>query len=153
MHIVESSPVKFVISVVDAFQNGWKLKPEANEGHPSFAFLSEIKLFKGYSVEVIPDTRQQVVVSEYDAMDFLKCVYNAVANGFELDVNSIYWDSVGKKSCILNNPNYIEIKHYTKKELEDMDWTDLKKTGRMYGHGGRDRNLLINRILESQKEK
>lgn len=153
--VVERNPVVFLQKIVEGFKLGWKLSDKTNEGYPSQYPIYQIDLYKGrpYTLEVVLDTSKQVIVSEYDVMNFLKLVYNAVSNGFELDIDSVSWDLTGKKSCILNNPNYIEIKHYTKKELEDMDWTDLKKTGRMYGHGGRDRNLLINRILESQKEK
>lgn len=151
MHIAESNPVVFCIKFVEAVKEGWKLK-DVVEGRPSHAFLHSIQMFKGFSPEVIRLTSETHVIEEYDSFEFLKKLQNAILNDFELDVKSIRWDTVGRKSCVLTNPNFVEPKTWSKEQLEEMPYEQLKKVAKQLDCFHRAKDIMINRVIEKQKE-
>lgn len=152
MQILESNPVKFVIETVKAMGDGWKLRPDLNEGHPDMAFLYQLKLFKGFSPEYVVCKEANILVEEYDAMKYLQGCQEAVLNGFELIVESVRFDSVGLKRAVFSNPNYVEPTIWTKQQLEEMEYETLKKVAKQLDCFNRARDIMIVKVLEKQSQ-
>jgi len=153
MQIVERNPTLFVQVVASAIADGWKVSTK-NEGVVTEFPLFSVQLFKGhgYTVEVELNTDKEAVISEYDSMVFLSQLQQAVMNGFILDVESVQWDVTGKKVARLTNPNYIKFRKYTKDELENLQWEDLKKVMLHYDIRGKQRSVIVAKILNMQEK-
>lgn len=150
MQILESNPVVFLVEFEKAVRDNWKLQ-DCVEGRPSHAFIHSLNLFKGFSPEVERITSEICTIDEYDSFEFLKKLQNAVLNDFELQVESVRWDTLGRKLCKLVNKNYVEPAVYTKQQLEDMEYEVLKKIGKQADVFHRSRDIMINRIIEKQQ--
>jgi hypothetical protein len=95
---------------------------------------------------------EQKTIQGNNINDFLDQFQKAVETGyslvggqdFSMGMATGYFVGVVEKDTLPK-------KVYTKKQLDDLGWEDLKIVGRLYGHGGRDRSVLVTKVLASQE--
>ena len=141
--IVESNPHIFIQRFVEAVSKQYYLE-NSNRGWIVDLSLKELNMYKQRDQPVYENMQYgEVIISDYDTQCFLEKLQGAVIQKGDVDVNSLYWDMAGVKSVkvILSAP-------YTKEELDDMDWEDLKEVCKKQGVSGRDRSVIINKYLK-----
>ena len=74
-----------------------------------------------------------------------------VVSGWRIDLNSVYFDVIGTKSCKLVHPEHPVSKVYSKEELDEMDFEELKAISRLRGCFNRQRSVLISNVLKFQE--
>lgn len=150
--ILNKSYVLFVQDVVNAIKEGYYVV-NSNAGWVGTSFLYDINLFKlteAPTFNLIDDNRH--TIQEYDAQKFLNKLQEAILSGFVVDIDTLYWDNVGLKSVQCFNPNHPKNIKYTKEQLDELSWEEIKDIAKLYNKTGRDRSLLVNHILKSQEE-
>lgn len=108
----------------------------------------------------------QVIVSGSHPLghDFIKDIVSLVKSGAELDTSGLFANNTSfppRCYMTLQTENVKEstasVKYnlvsggYTKEELEEMKWDDLKAVCKEVGVTGRDRELIITAYLERVK--
>jgi hypothetical protein len=144
--IIEQNPHVFIERFVAAIKHGYVVE-NTNRGWVVDGTLKEINLFKTkdeyYCTKILE--YGETVISDYDAQAFLEKLQGAVWQKADVSVESLYWNLTGVKSIkiSLTAPN-----NYSKEQLDDLSWDDLKEECKRYGITGRDRSVLINRYLK-----
>ena len=137
-------------------QNNYYFIPDRSLLSVSISGLYELELHKQeivFPVIGFEDAFESVLVNEYDSTQFLLQVQKFVASGYELDFNTLYYDSYGSKSVKLfhaAHPNNIV---YTKEELIDLPYEELKVVGRLRGAFNRSRDVIVNNILKYEENR
>lgn len=116
--------------------------------------LMELELFK-QELEIpklsFEDALDVVTVATHDKTDFLLQVQKYILSGWRIDLNSIYFDIIGTKSCKLVHPEHPASKVYSKEELDNMDYETLKYVGKMRKCFNRSRSVMQEQILRFQQ--
>lgn len=141
--IVETNPYTFVTEVVKAIEQGF-LVENSNRGWVSESHLKEITLYKNADRSTVQKELGEFVIEEWQAQNFLSELCDYIVCGGKVDIESLYWDSVGKKR--IEGKMYLK-PDYTKEQLNDLDWADFKEAVKPVVGTGRDRNLLTTRYL------
>ena len=151
IYLTEQNIHTFIEKLVEAIKQGYRVV-HSNEGSVSTAFLYEIKLFKDVDVTSIELSDYKVTLSEHDAMRFLLAVQNAVLNGYEVNLDSLRWDSTGVKMINVFDPKHPHSRKYSYQELEEYEWETLKELAKTFDITGRNRVTMINAILNAQEK-
>lgn len=118
--------------------------------------LMELELFK-QELEIqklsFEDALDITFVTTHDKTDFLLQVQKHILSGWRIDLNSIYFDIIGTKSCKLVHPDHPVSKVYSKEELDNLDFEELKVISRLRGCFNRQRSVLIANVLKFQESK
>ena len=116
--------------------------------------LMELELFK-QELDIpklgFEDALDVVVVATHDKTDFLLQIQKYVVSGWRINLNSIYFDVIGTKSCKLVHPEHPVSKVYSKEELDNLDFEELKVISRLRGCFNRQRSVLIANVLKFQE--
>ena len=135
-------------------QNNYYFIPDSSLLSVSISGLYELEMHKQeivFPVLGFEDAFESVVVNEYDSTQFLLQVQKFVASGYELDFNTLYYDSCGSKSVKLfhaAHPNNIV---YDKETLNELPYEELKVIGKLRKCFNRSRDVLINNILKYEE--
>ena len=97
------------------------------------------------------DALDVVTVATHDKTDFLLQLQKYILSGWRIDLNSVYFDVIGTKSCKLVHPEHPVSRVYTKEELDEMDFEELKAISRLRGCFNRQRSVLISNVLKFQE--
>ena len=151
IYLTEQNIHTFVEKLTEAIKQGYRVV-HSNEGSISTAFLYEIKLFKDVDVTSIELSDYKVTLSEHDAMRFLLAVQNAILNGYEVNLDSLWWDSTGAKMVKVFDPKHPHSRKYSYQELEEYEWEALKELAKTFDITGRNRVTMINAILNAQEK-
>lgn len=141
--IVETNPYIFVDKIVDAICEGY-LVESSNRGWLSESHLKEITLYKNADRTAVQKELGEFVIEDWQAQNFLSELCDYIVCGGKVDIESLYWDSVGKKR--IEGKMYLK-PDYTKEQLNELDWADFKEAVKPVVGTGRDRNLLTTRYL------
>jgi hypothetical protein len=144
--IFDTNIVTFLKEVIKAIQYGYYAEA-SNAGYISCAHIYDINLYKKEAPEITKLEIADVVIYEHDAMTAVLAVQNAVLQGYSLDEESILWYNQGSKRIRM----YIEMPTYTKEQLEELSWEEVKEVAKKLGvEFNRSRDILTNRILQKQ---
>ena len=155
--ILDTNPVVAFRDVQEAFKEGYRFVSERSDVAESYTDgMLEIDLYK-QDVEVeqitFEDALDVVHISEYDKIKFILKLQSFILSGWELDLDSIDYAKVGSKRCKVVHPEHPASKIYTKDELYDMPYEELKQVGRIRNSFNRGRDVMINNILKFQSER
>lgn len=152
MQISESNSYTFMSKFLEAVKDGWRAV-NTNEGYISQAFLYEIKMFpKEENEEIIPlFTEHKISIESYDAMNFVMQVQTAALQGYEFDMKSFDWMATSVKRIKGENKSHPKAKVYTREELDEMDWNDLRPLFQSYGIKGRHRDTVTVALMKAQQ--
>ena len=118
--------------------------------------LLEVELYK-QELEIpkvgFDDALDIVLVSTHDKTLFMLEIQKYIASGWRIDLNSIYFDAIGSKTCKLIHPEHPVSKVYTKEELDTLDFEELKSISRLRGCFNRQRSVLVSNVLNFQKDR
>lgn len=118
--------------------------------------LMELELFK-QQLEIpklgYEDALDVVTVATHDKTLFLLEVQKYILSGWRINLNSVYFDVIGTKSCKLVHPEHPVSRVYTKEELDEMDFEELKAISRLRGCFNRQRSVLISNVLKFQEDR
>ena len=151
IYLTEQNIHTFIEKLVEAIKQGYQVV-HSNEGSISTAFLYEIKMFKGADVTITELNSYKVTITEYDSMRFLLAVQNAILNGYEVNLDSLWWDSTGIKMVKVFDPKHPHSRKYSYQELEECEWEALKELAKTFDITGRNRVTMINAILNAQEK-
>lgn len=152
--LINTNPVTIFRDVQEAFKQGYRFvsgRSDITEWHTG---MLEIDLYK-QDIEVPEITFEQeldiVYVSEYDKLKFILRIQALVLSGWEIDLNSINYSITGSKICKLVHPEHPVSRVYTKEELDQMDFEELKAISRLRGCFNRQRSVCVQNILKFQR--
>jgi hypothetical protein len=142
--VLQTNPLTFIAEVVEAIEQGY-LVESSNRGWVSDSILKQITLYKDADRTTVQKELGEFVIDEWDAQKFLSELCDFVVCGGKVDIESLRWDTTGKK--------YIEGKMYlipqwSKEELAEQDWETFKASVKTIGITGRDRSLMTNKYLQ-----
>ncbi|MNG00328.1 hypothetical protein D3C85_292920 [compost metagenome] len=153
MQILESNIHTFVKKLIAAIQEGWRVVP-SNEGYISCWPLFDIKMYPKQEGEGIAEYDEYILtIQSYDAMAFLLNLQSAILAGYEIQENTLYWDTLSVKRIVAIDRNHPKGIKYSREQLDDFSWEEVKRIAKIHGKTGRDRELLVKHILMSQEEK
>ena len=141
--VLESNPHLFVESIIDHVRDGYYVT-NTNAGYILEGVLKEITLTQDPERVFDEIPLGEINLSEYDAQEFLSKLCHAVAVGAVFNTDSLVWDMVGRKSI---TGSVYKLPEYTKEQLANMDWENLKQVCKDIGFTGRDRTLLTSKYL------
>lgn len=142
--VVETNPYTFITEIVEAIGQGY-LVESSNRGWVSDGVLKEINLYKNPDRVFEKKEIGEFVIDEWDAQKFLSELCDFVTCGGKVDIESLRWDMTGKK--YIEGKMYL-IPEYTKEQLVEMSWSDVKEAVRSVAGTHRDRTLLTTRYLQ-----
>ena len=154
--ILNTNAVIALRDVQEAIKQGYRFvsgRSDITEWHTG---MIEIDLYK-QEIEVPEITFEQeldiVYVSEYDKLKFILRIQALVLSGWEIDLNSINYSITGSKICKLVHPEHPVSRIYTKEELDEMPYEELKYVGRLRNCFNRGRDIMVNNILKFQESR
>lgn len=116
--------------------------------------LLEVELYK-QELEIpkvnFEDDLDIVFVATHDKTILLLELQKYILSGWQIDLNSVYFDAIGTKSCKLVHLEHPVSRVYTKEELDEMDFEELKAISRLRGCFNRQRSVLISNVLKFQE--
>lgn len=153
--LLQTNPVQLMADFQSALQHGYRFVPARSQLFEHVGGLLELDLFK-QDIEIpeikFEDMLGDVWVVDYDKTKLLLQLQSLIVNEFEIDLNSVSYDIVGTKRCRLVRKNHPSLKKYTKEELDNMSWDEVKYIGRMRQVFNRNRDIMITQILKFQQE-
>lgn len=99
------------------------------------------------------DALDVVFVATHDKTDFLLQLQKYILSGWRINLNSVYFDAIGTKSCKLVHPEHPVSRVYTKEELDEMSYEELKYVGRLRNCFNRGRDVMVSNILKFQEDR
>lgn len=152
--LINTNPVTIFRDVQEAFKQGYRFvsgRSGITEWHTG---MLEIDLYK-QEVEVPEITFEQeldiVYVSEYDKLKFILRIQALVLNGWEIDLNSIDYTITGSKRCKLVHPSHPVSLAYTKEQLQEMDYDELKRIAKLRNSFNKSRDVMVSKVLQFQE--
>lgn len=142
--VIEVNPYTFVTEVVKAIEQGF-LVENSNRGWFSETHLKEITLYKDAERTNAQKELGEFVIEEWQAQNFLSELCDYVVAGGKPNIDSLYWDHVGKK-CI--EGKMFLIPQWSKEELAEQDWDTFKASVKTINITGRDRSLMTTKYLQ-----
>lgn len=98
------------------------------------------------------DALDRVVIQTHDKIFLLLEVQRYVISGWQIDLKSIYFDSIGTKRCKLINTEHPAAFVYDKETLDAMDYEELKRVSKIRKCFNRSRSVMVEQILRFQQE-
>ena len=138
----------------EAVKDGYHFVPNKSLLSTSLSGLYELEVHKQeqqFPVIGFEDAFESVLVNEYDSTQFLLQVQKFVASGYELDFNTLYYDSCGSKSVKLFHAAHPNNIMYDKETLNELPYEELKVIGKLRKCFNRSRDVLINNILKYEE--
>lgn len=118
--------------------------------------LMELELYK-QELEIpklsYEDALDVVIVATHNKTDFLLQLQKYILSGWRINLNSVYFDVIGTKSCKLVHPEHPVSRVYTKEELDQMPYEELKYVGRLRNCFNRGRDVMVSNILKFQESR
>lgn len=142
--ILEVNPHTFIQQFVLAVEDKFYLE-NSNRGWVSDGIYKEITLYKNTDRTTVQKELGEFVIEEWQAQNFLSELCDYIVCGGKVDIESLYWDSVGKKR--IEGKMYL-IPQWTKEELAEQDWDTFKASVKSIGITGRDRSLMTTKYLQ-----
>lgn len=137
----------------EAIREGYRFTPKSDL-FTSMSGLNELYLYKS-DVEVVvlthEDAFEKAVVEDYNKQKVLLAVQQLVLSGYEIKPESVLWDSLGTKRIVMFNVEHPNNKVFTKEELEDMDYEELKQIARLRNAFNRSRSVMAAGVLKYQE--
>ena len=153
--LLQTNPVQLMADFQSALQHGYRFVSARSQLFEHVGGLLELDLYK-QDIEIpeikFEDMLGDVCVVDYCKTKFLLEVQSLVVNEYEIDLDSVSYDTVGTKSCRLIRKNHPSLMKYTKEELDNMDFETLKYIGKMRKCFNRSRSVMVEQILRFQQE-
>lgn len=145
------------VIVLRDFENAIKAGYRFVEGRSNLSEVSglyELTVYK-QDIEIpyisLEDALDRVTVQYYNKNEFLMEIQTYVANGWEIDLNSVVF--LNLKVCKLVHPEHPASKVYSKEELNEMPWEELKAIAKIRNCFNRGKEVCVNNILKFQEER
>lgn len=154
--IIDRNPVIVLREFEDAVKQGYLFVVGRSDLFVEVSGLMQIDLYKQQieSPEITFEQELDIVyVSEYDKLKFILRIQALVLSGWEIDLNSINYSITGSKICKLVHPEHPVSKVYSKEDLDQMDFEELKAISRLRGCFNRQRSVLIANVLKFQEDR
>jgi hypothetical protein len=148
--IVNSNPTLFVQEVCDAIKEGFYF---TNDNFGSITETNMLMVVLQGNENVIFEQVEDYKVSivERDCNVFLEKVQGAVLSGMTLVLDSVQWDALRYKEAKFVNESHPRGVTYTREGLENTEWEEFKTLCKAFDVSGRDRSLMINKVLAIQE--
>ncbi len=152
MFIVAKNPVTMLIEFESLIKEGYFFV-DGKSNVTSYP-LYEVEVFKQYvNIPIYhPSERlsmEGIVCNTWN--EFMLEFQRMIVNHYTPNFNLFTFSETGFKSLVFNAIDIPIYQQYSKDDLLEMEWCNLKELGRLYGIGGRDRNVLVNKILSAQE--
>lgn len=152
--LINTNPVTIFRDVQEALKQGYRFvsgRSDVTEWHTG---MLEIDLYR-QDVEVPLITFENeldvVCVSEYDKLKFILRLQALILSGWEIDLNSINYNITGSKVCKLVHPEHPVSIQYTKEELQEMPYEELKQIAKLRNCFNKSRDVCVTKIIQFQE--
>ena len=144
INILESNYYTFVTKVIEAAKKGYLVEDSRRGLCSDIGTLKEITLFKQEAPAARP--LGGFSLETYKTQEFLRELAEFVSLGGVVDMSTLRWDTLGLKSA--KGTLYLK-PEYTKQDLIDMSWDELRDVCKELGLVGRDRTALQYKYLNA----
>ena len=93
----------------------------------------------------------KLVISSHDKTDFLLQLQKYILSGWNINLNSIYFDLIGSKVAMLVHPEHPVSRVYSKEELQGMDYEELKRIAKLRNCFNKSRDVMVAKVLQFQE--
>lgn len=153
-NIVANNPVAFLSEFTNLVRDGWVLNP--NDSVVMFPRY-ETSLVKQKDdlpqlVEFKPNATELVVEAPSfgELCEKLQFFLNQY---WELDYSSLNANLAGMSSVRVWREKHLAVQNYSKEELQNMEWEQLKLLARSYNCFNRNKDICIYNIIKQQEGK
>lgn len=152
--IINTNPAVVLQDFEKAVNQGYYFVPGRSDLFVHTSGLIEVELFK-QEVQIVPveEFTDKVIVQNHDKTSFILDVQRYISSGYQIDLNSVYFDVIGIKYCKMFNPNHPAAITYTKEQLKEMEYDDLKKIAKQLDCFNKSRDMMVSNILRKQEGK
>lgn len=152
--IVHNNPVSFLQEFVSLVQDGYCLEDDKYSVvlMPNICEATLVKQKEDFEcfVEYLPNTTE-LFIEAYSFSELCKKIQYFVAKQWKVDYTVFNADVVGKSFVRIWREEHLAVGNYTRAELEEMEWEQIKSLGYSYGCFNRKKDVLISNILKVQK--
>lgn len=150
--IIESNPAILFKRVEEAILEGYRVVDGKTilQTYPIY----EIELFEedvDFTQITDYDCLPTMVIEQYNSTAFLLDIQQAVLSGWKLNLQSLYYDVTGTKRIKAFKEDHLANVKYTKEELTEMSYEDLKEVGKIRGCFVKSRDVMSTKILQYQE--
>lgn len=148
--ILNTNIVTALLEIQEAVREGYRVVP--GKSFLSTAFIFDIDLHKEDVAVTTLDVIQKVpeqTIEEYDADVFLQEMQRLILNGYDINLDSVWWNSAGAKVAKMVLSTNPLIKDWTEDELKEMSYEGLKAIAQYRGVFNKAKGVMINNILKS----
>lgn len=139
-----------------AVKSGYYFVPGRSDLFIHSTGLMELTVYK-QDIEIptitVEDALDRVIIQTHDKTQYLLDVQRYVVNGWGVELNTVYFDMIGSKVCRLFHPEHPASKVYSKEELNEMSWEELKAIAKIRNCFNRGKEVCVNNILKFQEER
>ena len=152
--ILNTNPVVVLQEFEKAVKAGYLFVPGRSDLFIHSTGLMELELYK-QELEIpklgFEDALDKVVVNSHDKTDFLLQLQKYILSGWELDLRTVYFDTIGSKMVRVVHPSHPVSLVYTKEELQEMDYDELKRIAKLRNCFVKSRDVMVNKVLQFQE--
>ena len=152
--ILNTNPVVVLQEFEKAVKAGYLFVPGRSDLFIHSTGLMELELHK-QELEIpklsFEDALDKVVVHSHDKTDFLLQLQKYILSGWELDLRTVYFDTIGSKSVRLVHPEHPVSISYTKEQLQEMDYDELKRIAKLRNCFVKSRDVMVTKVLQFQE--
>lgn len=154
--LLNTNPVVILAEFEKAVLHDYLFVPGRSDLFISPSGLIELELFRqemAIPKVTFEDALDVITLVHHDKTSLMLDLQKYILSGWRVDLKSVYYDVVGSKICKLVHPEHPVSKVYSKEELDQMDFEELKAISRLRGCFNRQRSVLIANVLKFQEDR
>lgn len=151
-HLLDYNPINLIDDYIAAINKGWRYTKDSRFYMQPSGMYS-LTVFEGGAVDGCLDlTEGLVLLAEYDATQYVKNIQQLVLNKYTMKPSSVLFSITGVKKATFILEGHPQFTVYTKEQLDEMDYEELKVIGRSRDAFNRGRSVMVSNILKYQEE-
>ena len=151
--ILNTNPVVVLQEFEKTVKQGYLFVPGRSDLFIHSTGLMELELFK-QQLEIpklsFEEALDKVSVHSHDKTDFLLQLQKYILSGWELDLRTVYFDTIGSKMCRVVHKSHPISLAYTKEQLQEMEYDELKRVAKLRNCFVKSRDVMVSKILQFQ---
>jgi len=151
--IIGSNPVNVFSEFENAIKQGYRFIDKKSDITEWSTGMLQLDVYSVEQLDTIDYNKEvTVVISERDKYDFVKKFQQFVVQGYSPDYDSLNYNFMNFKTCEFVNLDHPSNIKYTREQLENMSYEELKEVGKSLDCFNRSREVMTQAILKTNGE-
>lgn len=151
--IIGSNPVNVFSEFENAIKQGYRFVENKSDVTEWSTGMLQLDVYSVDQLDTVDYNKEVTVfISERDKYDFVKKFQQLVIQGYSPDYGSLNYNFMHFKTCEFVNLDHPSNIKYTREQLENMSYEELKEVGKSLDCFNRSREVMTQAILKTNGE-